>query len=136
MKYLWLILLVGVMLLPSSPVQSDAEVVIPLTTTVIDTLQVLDAENGSVLPSGYALPNLTLNQGQFITKSLWVRNNSTSVDYTVTPLYSVNPIGVVAVGIESAKVVAHGQTVKYDFVVTGLISGSNCSVVFSFKRNQ
>jgi hypothetical protein len=123
-------------MLSSSPVLSDTGVSIPLTTTVIDTLQVLDAENGNVLPSGYALPNLTLNQGQFITRSLWVRNNSTSVDYTVTPLYSVSPLGIVAVGIESAKVVAHGQTVKFDFVVTGLVSGSSCSVVLSFKRNQ
>jgi hypothetical protein len=57
------------------------------------------------------------------------------VDYAVTPLYSVSPLGVVAVGIESAKVIAHGQTVKYDFVVTGLVSGSSCSVAFSFKRN-
>jgi hypothetical protein len=136
MKYFLPLLMIGVLLLSASPVLSDtgAGVSIPLTTTVVDALQVLDAENGNVLPTGYVLPNITLARNTSIVKSLWVRNTSTTVDYTVTPFYSVNPSGIVVVTIEGSKVVARGQTVKFDFTITG-VTATNCSVSLSFKRN-
>lgn len=136
MKYILPLLLIGVLLLSASPVLSDTGtgVSIPLTTTVVDALQVLDAENGNILPTGYTIPNITLARNTSIVKSLWVRNTSATVDYTVTPFYSVSQSGIVSIAVEGAKVVARGQTIKFDFTITG-VAVTNCSITLSFKRN-
>jgi hypothetical protein len=138
MRYLLLLLLIGMLLLPATPVFSDTGVgiSIPMTTTVIDVLQVLDAQSGNVLPTGYVIPNISLGRGVSITKSLWVRNNSTTIDYVITPVYALSLAGIVSVSTEGAKMVAKGQTVKFDFVITGVTQGTSCSVALSFKRNQ
>ncbi len=104
-------------------------------TTVVEVLQVLGSAQGAPLADNYALSPITVNRGETFTKSLWVKNTSTTIDYTVTPVFNCDPVGVVTCVTSGAKAVNKGTTVQYDFVMTGVTAGTPYTVTLSFLHN-
>lgn len=137
MRSLLIIVLVGLLsmmaVIPSFA-DTGVGVSIPLTTTIVSGLEVLDVENGNVLPNGYVVPNLVLNRTSAVTYSLWVRNNSPTTDYIVTPIFSCNPVGYVICTSLLSKTVTKNTTVRFDFVMQGMIASSP-TITLSFRKN-
>lgn len=129
--------MVGALISVSVPTQADvgSGVSVPLTTRVVDVLQVYDSPDGQPLDSGYIFSGIFLNNGQTITKSLWVKNNSSTTDYVVTPIFSCSPVGYVSCASLISKTVTRNTMVQFDFVMTGVVIGSP-TITFSFARNQ
>lgn len=105
-------------------------------TTVAETLQVLGSATGSPLADGYTLSPITINRGETFTKSLWVKNTSATIDYTVTPVFNCDPVGAVTCVTSGAKAVNRGgQVVQFDFILTGVTAGTPYTVTLSFTHN-
>jgi len=129
------ILAIMAMVVPTSVVLADEEFWTGTSeVTVVETLQVLGSATGSPLVNGYTLQPITINRGEVFTKSLWVKNTSTVVDYTVTPKFFCAS-GAVTCPTVGAKPVHKGDTVQFDFVMTGVITTDNVTVTLSFEHN-
>jgi hypothetical protein len=138
MKYLVVSILMGLLsVMAVIPAFGDtgSGVSIPLTTNVIDVLQVYDSPTGQPLANAYIFSGISIGLGQSVVKSLWVKNNSLTTDYVVTPVFTCNPAGYVGCAALSSQTVAKGAMVKFDFTMTGMAKGSP-TVTLSFQRNQ
>jgi hypothetical protein len=128
------ILAIMAMLIPTASALADAQFWTGTSQAeVVETLQVLGSAQGAPLANDYVLNPITINRGETFTKTLWVKNTSTLVDYTITPIFACSS-GAITCPTVGPKPVVKGTTVAFDFVMTG-VTAENATVRFSFQHN-
>jgi hypothetical protein len=130
------ILVIATLFIPMSGVLADTVFWTGTSqTSVVEPLQVLGSAQGTPLNDQYVLQPTSINRGDTFLKSLWVKNTSTTTDYTVTPLFACSDNTSVTCSGLSAKPVIKGATIQFDFLLTGVKVGTPYTVTLSFQHN-